>query len=384
MTFALVSFAQEQLRAVQGRVRVVTPAPRARGRGLSELCREALGRPVGGVDIARSAVEARRIVLVVSDATREEPRAELLAALREVLPWERVELVVACGTHEPCSPEVVPGPFRDRPIHVFDGSAESELVHLGRTPRGTRVRLLRALCEAQLVVATGRIRPHYFAGFSGGAKSIFPGCAHPTDALVNHALKADPSARLGRVEDNVCRLDMEAAALRLPGTAGMLNVLCDVDGGPVAAASGHLVQAHRALAREALECFRVAAPPSAVVVVADRWPVTRTLYQASKLLPPAGPLLEDGGTIILVADCADGIGPQPRVNEGIYRLGVRPQLPPNHRVVLVSTLAPEVVASSYAEPAPNLVAALDAALRRHPGARPLALWRAGEMVTVST
>jgi hypothetical protein len=124
---------------------------------------------------------------------------------------------------------------------------------------------------------------------------------------------------------------------------------------------------------------QVAAPRSRVVVVADRPPVTSSLYQASKLLPPAGSLLEDGGTVIVVAECGGGTGPLERVNEGIYQLGIRRQLPKKHRVVLVSTLPPDLVRRTYAEPAPSLQAALDRARAE----RAVVLWRAGECIAVA-
>jgi len=240
--------------------------------------------------------------------------------------------------------------------------------------------LLRELVDADLVVCTGRLRPHYFAGWSGGLKSVFPGCAAAQDALANHRLKADSSARLGRVEGNVCRQDMEEAALLLPTPVFLLNVLCDVDGTPVDASAGDPVAAHRALAPAARERFVVRAPRAPVVVVADRPPVSSSLYQASKLLPPAGAILEDGGVVIVVADCSLGTGPLARVNEGIYELGVRPQLPARHRVVLVSELPDETARTTYAEPAPGLGAAIEDAFLRTGSERAVVLWRAGEMV----
>ncbi len=346
---------------------------------LLDLCRRALSRPVGGATLAREARGAQRIVVIVSDATRDEPRLEMLSALREVLPWDRVTLVVAAGTHS-ADAAVVPAEFRDRPILVHDASREDRMVDLGRTAEGTQIRVLETVVHADLVVVTGRIRPHYFAGYSGGLKGVFPGCAHRDDALFNHRLKADKSARLGCVDENRCRADMEQAALALPGRIHLLNVLCDVDGHAVDAASGDPISAHRVLCVRARELFDVRAPRSPVVVVADQPPVTRTLYQASKLLPPAGALLEDGGTLLLVADCAGGIGPLERVNRGIYELGVRPQLPAEHRVLLHSQLPAQEVATSYAEPAPDLDHALRSALRRHGVERAVVLWRAGECV----
>jgi hypothetical protein len=114
-------------------------------------------------------------------------------------------------------------------------------------------------------------------------------------------------------------------------------------------------------------------------VVADRPPVTRSLYQASKLLPPAGAVLEDGGTVVLVAECDGGIEPVERVNEGIYRLGVARALPSSHRVILVSNLPRETVARSYAEYAPDLSSALEMARAARDDTIPV-IWRAGEAI----
>lgn len=374
----MTSFGERALAALPpGAVSLYTPAPVRRAQSALELCRAALREPVDGLPLESLAAAARRIVVIVSDATREEPRAEMLTALRESLAWQRVTLVVASGTHQ-ASDAVIPAEFRRCPVVVF--GADTECVELGVTLRGTPVALARVLVEADLVVATGRLRPHYFAGYSAGAKSVFPGCARPSGVLVNHLLKAEPSARLGRVEDNVCRLDMEEAAGFLPPPLFVLNVLADVDGNPVAAAAGSARGAHRALVPRARELFEVQAPRSSVVVVSDRPPVSESLYQASKLLPPAGALLEPGGVVILCADLRHGIGPLERVNRGIYELGVRPQLPPGHAVWVVSERTAEELHPTYAEPRPSLGAALAEAKSRFPGAEPVALWRAGEMV----
>lgn len=357
----------------------IGPRPVALGGELGVLCLEALAAPIGLPPLEELSGRARSIAVIVSDASRDEPRAEMLGALRSVLPWERVTLVVASGTHT-ATDVVIPPDFRDRPCVVHDALEESRVVELAPTARGTRVRLLRELVEADLVIATGRLRPHYFAGYSGGLKSVFPGCAFAEDALQNHLFKAHPTARLGRLEGNVCRADMEEAAGRLPAPVFLLNVLCDVEGTPVAASAGDPVLAHRRLAEKARELFLVRAPRSAIVVVADRPPVSSSLYQASKLLPPAGAILEDGGVVILVADCAAGTGPLARVNQGIYELGIRPQLPPRHRVLLVSELDARTARETYAEPAPSLESAL-AAARAHTGSdRAVVLWRAGELV----
>ncbi len=302
----------------------------------------------------------------------------MIQAIVEVVPRERVTLVVASGTHTGDA-GVVPGPYRDLPVVVHDAHRLDRCADLGVTRRGTRVRILDVVAHADLVVVTGRLRPHYFAGYSGGAKGLFPGCGYADDILQNHLLKADPSARLGILDDNPCRVDLEEAALRVRGNVAILNVLCDVDGAPHAVVSGHPVLAHRTLAERAEDLFRVSVPGTRTLVVADCPPVTRSLYQASKLLPPAGAVLEPGGTVVLVAECSEGIEPVARVNDGIYRLGVSRALPTPHRVLLVSTLGKEVVDRSYAEYAPDLTTALDIAGVPRDGEVPV-LFRASEAI----
>jgi lactate racemase len=363
----------------------VTPTPVSEGEPVLELCRHALEAPVESPTLREQARNARRIAICVSDATRDEPRRELLSALFELLPEDRTTLVVANGTHapRPLDGNVIPEPWRHLSVVNHDGRREEDMVDLGTTSRGTRVRIQRAITEADLVVCTGRIRPHYFAGWSGGVKSVFPGCAHADDALTNHRMKSDPNARLGQSDDNPCRLDMEEASLLVPGRIHLLNVLCDVDGTSVAAAAGHPIHGHRLLAERARALFEVRAARSPLVCVADRPPVTSSLYQASKLIPPAGALLEPGGTVILLADCSEGTGPLERVNQGIYEIGVKPQLPANHRVLLVSELESSVVEATYAAPRASLREALAAERERMGIPRAVLLWRAGECIAVA-
>lgn len=352
-----------------------------------ELCRAALAAPIGAPPIASLVGPAGSVVVIVSDATRDEPRVEMFAAVRDALAHlsdARITLMIASGTHAPRPAETaLPRELLDRhPVLVHDGQDLAACVELGTTAEGTRVRVHRALVEADLVVSLGRVRPHYFAGFSGGAKGVFPGCGYGLDIRQNHQLKADSSARLGRLDDNRCRLDMEAAAALLPTPTYLLNVVADCDHGAVDAVAGHLVAAHREAARRAERWFAVTAPRAPIVVTSDRPPVTSSLYQASKLLPPAGAVLEAGGTVVLVADCAEGTGPLDVVNRGIYELGVRHALPRDPVVRLVSDLPDAIARTTYARSAASIDAALEEAGR--PPDAPLedvvVLWRAGEMI----
>ena len=370
--------------------RPLAAAERGAQRGsLEELCRRALGDPIGTPHLASMVGSRSRVAVLVSDATRDEPRAAMFAAVREnlaVLPDAAFTLVIASGTHAPRGPETAldPSTLRRFAVVVHDGSDLSACVDLGTTPEGTRVRVNRALMETDLVVSLGRVRPHYFAGYSGGVKGVFPGCGFSTDVRQNHLLKADPTARLGTVAGNRCRADMEAAVHLLPTPKFLLNVVADCDNGAVDAVAGDMVLAHREAARRSAPWFEVHAPRGRVVVTSDRPPVTSSLYQAAKLLPPAGAVLEEGGTAILVADCKEGTGPLDIVNRGIYELGVRAAMPRNHIVRLVSELPPDVAERTFARRAESIESAL-----RDAGVDPtrsleevVVLWRAGEMIPV--
>ena len=359
--------------------------------GAGELCRDALEHPIAASRLTSLVGPRSRVTVVVSDATRDEPRREMFAAVRHALsqvPDSSITVLVASGTHAPRAAETAldADVLACHRVVVHDGRDVAACVDLGVTPEGTRVRINRVAIETDLVISLGRVRPHYFAGYSGGVKGIFPGCGHDVDIRQNHLLKADPSARLGRVMGNRCRADMEAAVALVPTQKFLLNVLADCDHGYIAAVAGDVVLAHREAARMATPWFQVRAPVARVVVTTDRPPVTNSLYQAAKLLPPAGAILENGGTVIMVASCPEGTGPLDVVNRGIYELGVRGAMPARHTVRLVSSLPDDVADRTFARRAGSIDEAL-----REAGIDPLGtleevvvLFRAGEMITLPT
>jgi nickel-dependent lactate racemase len=351
------------------------------------LAQRAIAEPLGSPPLSELVSARSRVTVVVSDATRDEPREELFAAAREAMPQvadAQITLIVASGTHAPRDPRtaLTDELCRRYRVVVHDGTDESACVEVGTTSRGTRVRLNRWVVDTDLVVSLGRVRPHYFAGYSGGVKGVFPGCAFGVDIRQNHLFKADPSARLGRVSDNVCRSDMEDAAALAGVPMFLVNVIADCDHAAVDAVAGDIVAAHRVAAARSERWFQVSAPRARVIITTDRAPVTSSLYQAAKCLPPAGALLHEGGVAILVARCEEGTGPIEVVNRGIYELGVRRAMPGQHTVRLVSDLTPEVAATTFARAATSVDAALaDAGYSTKDSLEGvLVLWRAGEMI----
>jgi nickel-dependent lactate racemase len=384
---------------------IVVPPPGRRLRPISLA--EALARPLGADRLRGRVRSGARVTIIVSDRTRDEPRGDLVrAVLDEIRVGVDLTIAIANGTHDPGDvgtlglglpagsvsyahdmahpPPPPPGEHTaaerlSRPVvRNHDAGDLEAFVDLGVTRRGTRVRLPRWLLEQDLVVATGRIRPHYFAGFGAGAKAVFPGLGVREDIRQNHLLKRDPTSRIGNVTSNACRDDIEEAVGMLPVETHLLNVVVD-DGGALAAVAGELVEAHRAGCEIARRLCEAPCPRADLVITSDALPLSGSLYQASKLLVPAAMILDPGGTAVLAAECPFGTGPLDVVNKGIYELGLRHLFPAAHTIHLVSSLSESTVSSTYCRYAPSV----DSVLAAHRG-RIAVLPAAGNLLPVPT
>ncbi|MCG8422935.1 MAG: lactate racemase domain-containing protein [Proteobacteria bacterium] len=329
---------------------------------LTKLLDGALAQPVAA-PLLEDAVHPRdRVVIAVSDTTRDEPRDAMLRALLARLPDDiQLSIAIANGTHGPCRIEqlgIGADLWARATIINHNAQDDRHLVSVGKTQRGTPVRIHRCVVESDWLIATGRIKPHYFAGYGAGCKAIFPGLGGNREIRINHQLKTQPGSRSGVVDGNPCRDDLEEAVAMLPGQKFLLNVVFDSQDCPQAAVAGDMFQAFRAGATLCAPFYSVTSPRTELIIVSDNLPMTGSLYQASKLVAAAAELLEDGGTIVIAADCPEGVGPVDTVNKAIYEIGLAPRLPSRHRIVLVSSLKPEQVAPSYCEWAPTIESVL--------------------------
>ena len=334
----------------------------APGRALPELLDTALSQPIAAPRLEDAVAPGARVVIAVSDSTRDDPRAAMVHALLRRLPDDiDLTIAVANGTHGPSDVSALgmePALLERARVINHDAHVDRDMVTLGTTRRGTPVRIHRCVVDADWVIATGRIKPHYFAGYGAGCKSIFPGLGGNREIRINHRLKQLPGARPGVVDGNPCRDDLEEAVAMVPARRFLLNLVSDPDGLARLAVAGDMRAAFVHGARLCEPWYRVRAPRSRLVIVSDRLPLTGSLYQASKLVAAAADLLLDGGTMIVVAECPEGIGPVETVNRAIYEIGLAPRLPVAHRIVLVSEVARAQVAASYCEWAPSVSAVL--------------------------
>lgn len=340
---------------------LVVPAERPSPQPLGALIDAALESPIGRPRLEAMVARGARVTVIVSDPTRNEPRAAFLQAVRTRLPAVRWTVAIATGTHGPARLDALglPADLLAGTVVNHDGHRSADLVELGVTPRGTPVRVHRCVVDADLVIATGCIRPHYFAGFGAGVKAIFPGLGEASAIRHNHALKTEPGARAGVLDGNPCREDLEAAVNLVATPTFLVNGVCAPDNRIHAVVAGDLMKAFRAGASLARAWFTVRAPRAPIVIASDALPMTATLYQASKIAAAAAPLVEDNGTLVVVAECAEGIGPLTVVNEAILRIGVLPRLPPGASLRLVSALSPRDVGATlleYAESVSDVLA----------------------------
>ncbi|MHB8765548.1 MAG: lactate racemase domain-containing protein, partial [Deferrisomatales bacterium] len=252
--------------------------------------------------------------------TRPVPNPVLLPPLLGVLeaagiPRAAITLLVATGMHRPnegAELDELLGPELPRRYRVVNHDCHDP-AGLGRVTEleGHPVEINRRYLEADLKVLTGLIEPHAYAGFSGGAKSIAPGLASfaTMKFLHSYALLARPEVELGRVEGNPFRehLDRVRAAA---GADFLVNAVIDGQRRIVGLFAGHPCQAFRAgcdlAARHQIAVLDRLA--DLVVTTGGGHPLDRSLYQASKGLVTACTMVRPGGTVVLVADCTEGLG----------------------------------------------------------------------------
>ena len=282
----------------------------------AELLRKALARPVGSSPLSELARKGKRAVIVTSDLTRPCPSRRMLPAIVNELEAggiadADITVVIALGLHRAMTAaelrEEVGFEIYDR-VRVINHDPD-DTVHLGYTSAGTPVEIYRPVVEADLRVCLGNIEFHYFAGFSGGAKAVLPGCASRATVTANHALMVRPEAVAGRLDDNPLRVDIEEGVAML-GVDFILNVVVDGSHNIVAAVAGDVREAHRSGCEIVVGRGSVQIPQLAdiVLVGAGGHPGDVNLYQAQKALDNAACAVRDGGIIIWTAECSEGLG----------------------------------------------------------------------------
>jgi nickel-dependent lactate racemase len=318
---------------------------------------------------------------------------------------------VATGSHRPPTPAEcrwIFGRWFERlqnDIFIHDARTTEEMVPLGITTRGTPLAINRLIVEAPKIIALASVEPHYFAGYTGGRKSFFPGGAAYETIEQNHRLALHGEAAPLALVGNPVHEDLVEAMDYLAGKEiYSLQVVLDRHHLICAAFCGSLAESFAAAVQKAQEVFTVELDKRADIVVAvAQVPLDIDLYQAHKALEHGRRALKPGGILILVAQCPAGIG-----NDRFYQILRRATSPADvstlitgayhlgdHKAGKIAALAqevrlwgvtdldPTIMRKAFIKPCADLQKALDAAIAEQgPNAQCLFLMNAGMLVPI--
>ncbi|MDD4692211.1 nickel-dependent lactate racemase [Eubacterium aggregans] len=285
----------------------------------------AMAAPFGGKTLKEMAQGKKDATIIISDHTRPVPSKHIipfmLKELREGNPDIDITLLVATGFHRLTVKEELVNKLGEKivaeeKIIVHDSANADANVKIGVLPSGADLIINKVAAEADLLVAEGFIEPHFFAGFSGGRKSVLPGVSDRVTVLGNHcgAFIASDHARTGILEGNPIHKDMKSAAQQA-NLAYIVNTVIDEDKKVVAAFAGDPFTAHEAGCEFLRGYCKVDAIPADIVITSNGGaPLDQNMYQCVKSMTAAEASAGEDGVIILCAECADGTG-----GEGFYR-----------------------------------------------------------------
>lgn len=283
------------------------------------LVEEALANPIGTPCLRELAVGKDRVVIVTSDHTRAVPsKLTLPILLREIRagnPQAEITILIATGLHRPTTEAEQRRMFGDEIVDherivVNQAFQDQDFAYVRSLPSGAELWVNKVALDCDLLITEGFIEPHFFAGFSGGRKSILPGICNAATVNENHSYKAiaSPYATTGVLEHNPIHEDMVCAA-RAVNVQFILNVALNGEKKVIAAFAGDLEEAHAkgvAFVRELAQCPGITG--DIVVTSNGGYPLDQNLYQSPKAVATAEACCADGGVIIMCASCFDGMG----------------------------------------------------------------------------
>ena len=284
-----------------------------------QLVLDALEHPVDSPRLRTLAEGKRNIVIVTSDHTRAVPSKItlplLLKEIRSGNPDADITILIATGLHRPTTEEEQRRMFGDEivdheKIAINNAFAPEQFVELCTLPSGAVFQVNRLAAECDLLVTEGFVEPHFFAGFSGGRKSILPGICSERTVNENHSYKAvsHPRSNSGMLKDNPIHADMLCAA-KAVNVQFIFNVALDGEKKIVAAWAGDLEKAHEAgvaFIRQWSQCPVVTG--DIVITSNGGYPLDQNLYQSPKAMATAEACAGEDGVIIMCCSCCDGMG----------------------------------------------------------------------------
>ena len=283
------------------------------------LVEEALSNPIGQLPLSELAIGKKHIVIISSDHTRPVPShitmPILLKHIRKNNPDVKISILVATGMHRPSTHEELVSKYGEKIVNeenivMHDAYNDADMVYLGILPSGGELWVNKLVNECDLLISEGFIEPHFFAGFSGGRKSVLPGIASKKTVLWNHNAKfiANKNARAGSLAENPIHKDMLFAAKQAK-LSFILNVVLNGEKKIIKAFAGDLEEAHAYGCNLVKEIAQVEPIHSDIVITTNGgYPLDQNIYQTVKGMTAGEACVNEGGVIIICSSCADGTG----------------------------------------------------------------------------
>jgi lactate racemase len=295
---------------------VMSPNSVAAVPDLDDEIRRALNQPIGARLLRETARGARHAVIIADDMTRLTPVDRIIPHILEELNEagindDQITVLIALGTHRPMTDVEIEQRFGNAVLsrtRVVNSPWQdpSQMQDLGTTEQGTPVSIARMAIEADILIGLGSIVPHHIPGFSAGAKIVQPGISGAATTGATHFLSTRTRrSYLGSVE-NVIRHEMETIAERV-GLTAVLNTVLNRDGDVVRAVYGDQRAAFRSGVAVSTNVYGVPFRETADIVIASSYPCDIEFWQAHKSLYPADIAVNDGGTIIVLTPCPEGV-----------------------------------------------------------------------------
>ncbi len=285
----------------------------------SEIIKNALENPIGTPKLCELAKGKNKITLITSDHTRAMPsKITLPILLKEIRKGNKnaeITILIATGLHRATTEQEQRLMFGDEivdseKILVNDAFNASDFVSVCTLPSGAGFNVHKAALECDLLIAEGFIEPHFFAGFSGGRKSVLPGICSKETVNENHSYKAiaSPYSKTGVLKNNPIHEDMIFASRKV-NLAFICNVALNADKKIIAAFCGDMEEAHEQGANFIKKHSQCNIVKGDIVITSNGgYPLDQNLYQSPKAVATAEVCCNDGAVIIICCACVDGMG----------------------------------------------------------------------------
>ncbi|MBI9097871.1 MAG: nickel-dependent lactate racemase [Spirochaetaceae bacterium] len=305
-------------------VRVVVAEPNEVSQNSDELelISNSIDNPCGGYTLddffQQDADSGRKgkLLVIINDQTRPTPTKTVLDVLADRLDIENTVFIIATGVHRSPTEEeykVIFGTehynrFADK-IAVHNARNDDEMIYLGKSSTGTEILINKLAVESDRILVIGSVEPHYFAGYTGGRKGLLPGIASYRTIEQNHKHALDNKAQSLSLVGNPVHEDMLDALKFINKPIFAIMTVLNKDHGVYAATAGDIRESFDAAQKYADDVFVVDLEDKADIVISvARHPMDIDLYQSQKAIDNGKLAMKDGGILILLSSCRDGIG----------------------------------------------------------------------------